>query len=471
MENGNRTKDVEVLLGAPKKAMLAMAIPVIIAMVVQNLNNVIDSVWVAGLGPDALAAVGLVFPIFAILISIGNGIGVGSSSAIARFIGLGLKDKADEASRQAIFMTIVGSIVIAIFLLIIDRPLFMLLGADDAIDECLAYVTPLLICAPIILVNVVLANLLRSEGASRKSMYSQILTAIINIILDPIFIYDYGFGMGIAGAAWATCIAMTCSLLLLIYWYFFSDTTYLKINLKNPRFDGPIDKEIMRVGLPASLEMVFISFVSMISNSIIIMAAGTDGVAIYSSTFRIIQIAMIPLMGLGSAIVPVCAAAYGLRRFDNIKISYFYAIKLGTIMIAIIAAVMFLFPDTIVTLFTYDESTMHLRDGMVYGLQACCVFLLFVPSGFITAGFFQSLGMGTKSLICTVMRNLIVIPISYVFVITVGGIESYWTGFVIAEIVGTILTTAWGLYTLKVLLKERAGDKPSQLSATETLSP
>ncbi|MBQ2763305.1 MAG: hypothetical protein IJF47_06330, partial [Candidatus Methanomethylophilaceae archaeon] len=92
-------------------------------------------------------------------------------------------------------------------------------------------------------------------------------------------------------------------------------------------------------------------------------------------------------------------------------------------------------------------------------------------SGFITAGFFQSLGMGTKSLICTVMRNLIVIPICYVFVITVGGIESYWTGFVIAEIVGTILTTAWGLYTLKVLLKERAGDKPSQLSATETLSP
>lgn len=465
MQNANKTKDVEVLLGAPKKAMLAMAIPVIIAMIVQNLNNVIDSVWVAGLGSNALAAVGLVFPIFAIMISVGNGIGIGSSATIARFIGMDKKESADEAARQAIFMTIVGSIVIGILLFFIQKPLFLMLGAEDALSECMAYTTPLVICTPILLVNVVLANLLRSEGASRKSMYSQILTAVINIILDPLFIYDYGLGMGIAGAAWATCTAMMCSLALLVYWYFFSGKTYLKINLRNPRFDLPIDKEIMRVGLPASMEMVFISFVSMISNSIIIMAAGTDGVAIFSSTFRILQIAMIPLMGLGSAIVPVCAAAYGLRRFNNIKISYFYAIKLGTVLIAIISLIMFLFPDVIVTLFTYDESTVHLKDGMIYGLRACCIFLVFVPAGFITAGFFQSLGMGTKSLICTVMRNLIVIPICYVFVITIGGIESYWTGFVIAEILGTIITAGWGIYTLRVLLKERSRDKPSELSS------
>ncbi len=459
-----KTKDVEVMLGDPKKAMLAMSVPVIIAMVVQNINNVIDSVWVAGLGTSALTAVGLVFPLFFILTSIGNGIGIGSTSAIAKYIGRGEKDKADKAATQAIYMTIVGSILIGTFILLIQRTFFEIQGAGDTLGDCIAYTTPIFLCAPIFLLNGVISNLLRSEGASRKSMYSQILAAVINIILDPFFIYDYGLGLGIAGAAWATCLSVTISLILLIYWYFFSGNTYLKIRFKGVGFDKELCKDIMRVGFPASLEMIVISFVSIISNAIILMAAGTDGVAIYSSTWRIVNIAMIPMMGIGSAIVPVCAAAYGLRRYNNIKTSYIFSFAFITVITLAVTTSLYIFAEQAVTIFTYSDATSYLKEGMIFGLRICCIWLNFIPIGFVTVGLFQSLGMGVKSLICTLVRNFLAIPVCYIFVITMGGMTSFWYGISISEILGTAIAAVWGVLVLRSLLRQRAGDKPSEIT-------
>ena len=451
----NKTKDVEVMLGNPKKAILAMSIPIVVAMVVQNANNLIDSVWVAGLGPDALAAVGLIFPFFFIMMSIGNGVGVGSSAVIGRLIGQNNKSAADRAASQSILMTFVLGIVMSVLMLIFQRPLFTALGAGDAIQECIDYATPIFLFSTIFLLNAVMSNLLRSEGASKKSMYSQILAAVINIVLDPIFIYDFGLGWGMAGAAWATTVASTISLLLLVYWYFFTDITYLKIHLKGIRFEKVLDKEILRIGFPASLEMLVISLVSMVGNVIIIMVAGTNGVGVYSSTWRLVQIAMIPMMGFSSALVPVCAANYGRRRYDNIKTGFMYSLVLMEIVMIVISIITFIFADQIVTVFTYSEETAILKDDMAYGLRACCLFIPVAPLGFITSGLFQSLGMGTKSLVCTAIRNVLMLPICYALAITVGTFESFWFGTVFAEILGIIVAGVWGLYTLKALMDGR----------------
>ena len=458
-----KTKDVETLLGNPKKAMLAMAIPVIISMVVQNANNLIDTAWVAGLGTSALAAVGFAFPLFFIIISVANGIGIGSSSAIARFIGMGDRESANRTAGQAVILTIVLSIIIGAILFFVMEPLFTLLGAGDYVQDCVDYFTPVVLTMPVALTGVVMANILRSEGASRKAMYSQILSAVLNIILDPFFIYDYGLGWGLAGAAWATGISMSVSTLLLIYWYFFSGKTYLRIDFNRFRLDKELDKAIFRVGFPASLEMVVVSVVSMIANVLLVQVDPENGVAIYSTTWKIIQVVMIPIMGMGSSIVPVCAAAYGLRKFDNIKISYRFAIFSITAIMAVILVIVAFAADYIVMLFTYSDSTAALRPDMTYGLRLSCLFIIFVPWGFVTAGLFQSLGMGFKSLICTFFRNLILLPIAGFLGIYYGSMEMFWVGVVIAEIVGTLVIGVWGLFVLASLMRQRRGDVPSQL--------
>ncbi|MBP5395240.1 MAG: MATE family efflux transporter [Candidatus Methanomethylophilaceae archaeon] len=446
----DKTKDVETLLGNPKKAMLAMAIPIIISMLVQNANNLIDSVWVAGLGANALAAVGLVFPIFFIMISIGNGIGIGSSSAIARFLGMDDKGSAERTAAQAVVLGVIGGVMIAVILLLIREPLFEALGAGDALQDCLDYATPIFITCPLGILNGIISNLLRSEGASRKAMYSQVMAAVINMALDPFFIYDYGLGLGLAGAAWATALSFMMSLLLLCYWYWGKKSTFLRIRLKGFRFDPVLDKAIFRVGIPASIEMMVMSLSSMALNLVIINIAGTDGVAVFSSSWRIIQFAMIPIMGLGSAVVPVCAAAFGMRKYENIRTAYWYAIKVITVIVLIEAAIMALAADQLVMIFTYSENTEFLREDMAAGVRISCTFIIFVPWGFVSAGFFQSLGMGTKSLISSIFRNFLALPICYYLA---SNMEQFWWGVAASEIIGTAFIVIWGLTILRYVMQ------------------
>jgi Na+-driven multidrug efflux pump len=293
-------------------------------------------------------------------------------------------------------------------------------------------------------------NLLRSEGASRRSMYSQVLAAVINISLDPFFIYDYGLGLGLAGAAWATALSFLFSLLLICYWYFVGKSTFLKITLRGFRFDPVLDKAIFRVGIPASMEMIVISVSSMILNIVIIGVASTDGVAIFTSSWRIIQFAMIPIMGIGSAVVPVCAAAFGMRKYENIRTAYWFSIKVITVIVIIECILMALAAEQLVTIFTYSDNTAYLRDDMAVGVRISCVFVIFVPWGFVSAGLFQSLGMGTKSLISSIFRNFLALPICYFLISTM---TEFWWGIAASEIIGTAFIVMWGLIILRYLMQ------------------
>jgi putative MATE family efflux protein len=452
MEGTERTKGVETLLGNPKKAVLAMSIPLIIAMIAQSANNLIDAVWVAGLGSSALAAVGFVFPLFFIIIGVGNGLGVGTSSAIARHIGRNDKASADAAATQGLMMAIVGGAVVTVLILIFLRPIMMALGAGDTIDDCVNYAFPIFLSTIIFLINAMLSNLLRAEGDAKRSMNTQILSAGINIILDPLFIYDYGLGLGIAGAAWATVIAVLFPLALMLYWFFIKKDTYIKISRKNMRFNKAIDKDILRVGIPASMEMMLMSVFSMLMNMIIVLVGGTDNVAVYSSTWRLIQMLMIPLMAIGGAIVPVCAAAYGARRYDKVKEAYKYSLKICVVIMVILTVLAIALAEYLVIIFTYNDSTAYLKDNMVLCLRIVCPFLPFASWGFVASGLFQAVGMGVKSFVCTLVRNGLQIPACYIVAITIATFSGVMWAILITEIIGSIVAGIWSVLVLRALL-------------------
>lgn len=477
---GESTKGVETLLGNPKRAVLLMALPMMVGMVAQSANNLIDAVWVAGLGPDALAAVGFVFPLFFILIGIGNGVGVGASSAIARHIGRGDKPSADRTAMQSVVLLIIGGIIGMVSLLLFQRPMLEAMGAGDTIEYCVQYATPVFICTLIFLLNGLFSNLLRAEGASNRSMITQIIAAVINIILDPIFIYgdvfgeifgmDVGFklglGMGMAGAAWATILAVITSFVIMLYWYFIKKDTYIKLRTRYIPLHRETDVDILKVGLPASGELVVISIISMVMNFIIVLSdEGTNGVAIYSSTWRLINILMIPLMSIGGAVVPVLGAAYGARRFDKMNVAYVYSIKFCLVLMVVLVLITEIFAEYMAIIFTYSDSTSALRGSMVDCLRITSLFLPFASWGFIAVGLFQAVGKGGSSFICTFIRNGTQLISSGILVVTVGTFISIMWGVVAMEILGSIIAGVWSYMLLRSISR---GGMSSSSESSET---
>ena len=458
------TKGVDTLLGNPRKAILAMSVPLIIAMIAQSANNLIDAVWVAGLGSEALAAVGFIFPLFFILIGFGNGIGIGASSAIARHIGRGDKESVDSTATQSIVLIVIIAVVMTVFMLVFQRPLLELMGAKESLQFCIDYGTPIFAATIIFFFNGLLSNLLRSEGAAKRAMATQILAAVVNIILDPFFIYDTldlglftinGFGMGMTGAALATTIAVSFSLVVILFWFFVKRDTYIRIRAKHIRLERHTVYDILRVGIPASLEMIVMSLFSIVINLIIVNADwGEDGLAIFSSTWRIVQMLMIPNMAIGGAVVPVFAAAYGARRFDKIKEAYLYSLKVCSIIMVVIVAITLLSADGMVMIFTYDESVAYLKDDMASCLRILSLFLPFMSWGFVGAGLFQSMGLGFYSFICTVVRNGLQIPASWILLVTVGTTVSITWGVTSMEILGSLLGGFWSYMLLRNLISK-----------------
>ncbi|NLL94629.1 MAG: MATE family efflux transporter [Thermoplasmatales archaeon] len=454
MDGEGRTEGVETLLGDPKKAVLAMAIPMAIATAAQMSNNLIDAMWVSGLGEAALAAVGFTFPLFFIMIGIGNGIGVGAASYIARRIGAGDKEGAEETATQAIFLTLILSAAFGALMLLVQRPLLVMFGVGDSLGLCLEYSTPLFLSSVPMLCTVVYSQILRAEGAAKLSMKTQILSAVIHVIIDPFFIYDYGLGLGVLGASLAMVVSMLASLAVILYVYYSKNrVTYLAVRLGGRRPNLPVARDILSVGIPASLSYVVISVASVIMNVILVDAGGLEGVAVFSTTWRVINLFMVPLFAFSGGMVPVCAAAYGGKDRDKLTAAYWYSVKAGAVLMAAVTAASLLFADQMVSIFTYSDTSSHLRPEMASALRWLSLFLPFAAWGFMAEGLFMSLGMGVKSMVTTTVRNVLQIPVSYVMVRHFHTLESIWAGVTASEIVGSIFPGLWSVFVLATVVR------------------
>lgn len=444
------TDDVKTMLGDPRKALIAMAIPMIVATVVQSANNIVDAIWVSGLGTAALAATGVAFPFFFIVMGIGNGIGVGASQALARRLGAGDYDGTNRVASQTIMMALLAGLILAVIFTMFAEPAMVISGAGDYLAECLEYSLPLFVCIPLIMVSAMFSALLRAEGASKRSMVLQLFAAVLNIILDPIFIYVLGWGL--AGAAWATCIAMSSSMVFGIYWYYIRKDTFVRIPLRGFRFNRSLDADILRVGIPASMEMIVMSITALIMNQIILTVDPVDGIAIYSTGWRALDMLMIPAMAFGFSIVPICAAAYGAGRMDKFRETFTYSLRIGTVFMLALTVFTLVAAPAIVLLFTYSEATSSLAPEMVDFLRIGAVFLPFITVSFASSGMFQSLGMGVRSLISTLIMNLLRVPICGI--LAGFGIFSYlWWGMTVSEIIGAAIIGGWAVITLRGLVR------------------
>jgi putative MATE family efflux protein len=440
------------------------------AMLLMSLYTIVNAIWVAGLGPDALAAVGFMTPVFMILIGLGNGLGAGVSSAIARRIGAGDRDAADRTAMHGMAISLSAAAVLTVPLVLYTEQIAAALGAGTVAPLAAEYGRVLFSGAVFVLFTNIAYAILRGEGDTKRTMYAMVASSIVNAVLDPILIYTLGFG--IAGAALATVISIALVSAVILYWFVVKKDTYVALSLRESSFDSQITGDILRVGLPASLEFFLMSLLSILVNGVLVIVAGTDGVAVYSSGWRLAMFGIIPLLALSTTLVSVAAAAYGGRTYRKLSEAFGYAVRLGTVIAAITAAMTWFFAPQIAYVFTYAEATAYLEPTIVAFLRVISLFFIAVPMGIMSVAIFQGTGRGLISLALNVLRNLAFNAVFvYLFGIVLGyGETGVWFGIVCGNIAGSLISYGIArLYVSRLIALEPA-EKPGGAAAASERS-
>lgn len=446
------TIGVQTLLGDPKRAIIRLSIPMMIGMLVQSLYNLVDGIWVAGLGPSALAAVGLFFPIFMALVALASGLGVGASSAISRRIGARDKKGADNVADHAMIMGLLLGIILTVGLFFTIDDILTTMGAKgEAVRLAIDYSKILIAGTLVIVFNNVGNGILRGEGDTKRAMYAMILGSGLNMVLDPIFIYTLGFG--VVGAAYATLFSMMISSLFLFYWIFLKRDTYVDITIKELNPSREISIDIFRVGIPSALAQLAMSFAMFFINAIIVRVNSSEGIAVFTSAWRVIMFGIVPLLGMATAATAVVGASYGAKDIKKLETAYLYAIRLGFLIELLVALFIFIFAPQITYLFTYSKGTEGLIDTLVRALRILVVFLPFVPFGMITGAMFRGIGQGEKSLLVTTLRTVVMqIGFAYLFAFYSNlGLKGVWIGISLGNMIAAMISFIWGRFTVKKL--------------------
>ncbi len=490
-ESNARTREThgtKMLLGDPKKAIITLSIPMFVAMSVQMLYNLIDAVWVAGLGQDALSAVGYFFSINLLVISIATGIGVGGGAVISQFIGARNAKKADTAAVYTLIITAVSAVLITVPGILFAEPLFRLMGATTALDRTLSFSRIILSGTILGLFSQVGVAFLRSEGDARKAMSAMLLTAVLNIVLDPFFIYKdlnlpwggslpfEGLGLDVAGAGYATVVSMAAGCVPVFYWLFIKKNTYLSINFRDFKPDSSILKRIFGIGIPTTLMQfsmaVMMFFITMILASI----NGDTGVAVFATGWRFVMVAIIPILGIGAAVTAVAGAAFGARELGKMSTAYYFAIKIGIGISLALSVLTFVLAPYITRIFTWSPDSALLEDDITLFLRYMCIFFPATAGGMISSSLFQGTGRGVNSLVVTILRTL-VIAVPLAALLGLGfklGMEGVYVGIIIANWTASIVGIVWVHFYIRKLRRGESlvsGERPIPAKPVPGLEP
>ncbi len=441
-------ENVEMITGDPKKAINKLAWPLIASMLLIFLNNIIDSIWVAGLGPGPLAAIGYVTPLFMVLVGFGNGIGAGATSLISRYIGAEKKDDANNAAIHSAILSVVISLVLTVFFLLVLESLLKIMGASEVMGYAMDYGIIIFAFTAPILIPPIFGGAFRAEGDVKRATLPIAMVAVVNMILDPIFIYV--FGWGISGAALATGLAPLVGLFMMLYWIFIKKDTYLSYNRKDFHNNFKMYKDILVVGIPASLEQLIMAALAVTVNYMLTLVSGSTAVAVYTAGWRIISLGLLPAIGVGTAAITVAGVAYGAKKYENIRIACRYSVKLGLISSIIVCILLFVFANQVAFIFSYSEASSHLEPLIASFIQLMCLFILYVPFGASAGNVFQGLGKGTTSFILTTFREFVLVLIfAYLlgFVFNMGERGIYY-GMLLGGFLGSVI--AYGYIELYV---------------------
>ncbi|MBT3363314.1 MAG: MATE family efflux transporter [Chloroflexi bacterium] len=418
--------------------------PAIIAMMAAASYHIVDTIFIGhipGAGKESLAAMTISQPIMLIFIALESGTGMGAASLIARKLGAGRPDEANRVLSIAMTLTIVlGGLMTAICLPLLN-PILRGFGATETIlPLATSYISILVIFAAVESYFMVMATIVRAEGSPLFSSVVSIITALFNIILDPIFIYGWGPApeMGIAGAATATIIARSIGALLFVY-YFVSgrSSAHFKWRYFLPKLS--IVKEIYRVGIASMVRMGGWSILMIFVNRKAI-SYGETTLAILGVINRANSVARMPSFGISQGMMPLVGYNYGAGKMDRVGEVFSKATRAALAWGSVCVMVMLLFPEQILSIFNSEDD--FLRDG-IPAIRIFSVAYLTMGPYFNSSAFFQAIGRGWNSLMIGVAREFFfILPLIYLLTLFWGA-TGIWVTFPIADVLAIILAMVW----------------------------
>lgn len=436
MQEKNQVQENKMGHAPMLKLILSMSLPAMFSMLVQSLYNVVDSIFVAKIGQDAFTAVTLAFPAQILIIAVAVGTAIGINSVVSRRLGEGKPEQASKAATHGLFLGVISGVVFAILGIFFTRPFFEAFTNDPVvINMGCDYIYVVTICSFAIFLQINIEKTLQATGNMIYPMLFQLSGAITNIILDPILIFGLlGFPeMGITGAAVATVlgqiVAMVFSMIIIHV-----KSHDVHMSFKGFRFEWKTIKDIYAVGIP-SIIMQSLGFVMTTALNAILISFSNAAVNVFGIYFKIQSFVFMPVFGLTHGLMPIMGFNYGARKRERLV----SALKIGMVIASIImAAGMLLFmlvPDKLLLMFNADAEMIRIGTVALRLLSIC-----FLPAaiGIVTSTMFQAVGMGTKSLIISVLRQLVILlPIAYLFSFI--GLDYVWIAFPIAETCALII--------------------------------
>ncbi len=421
------------------RLLVSMAWPMVLSMLVQAFYNVVDSIFVSRLSENALTAVSLAFPIQIILIAMGTGAGVGMNAILSRALGEKDSKSVNRVAETGVFLAFASFVVFLLVGIFVSRPFFLTQTTDmEIVEYGTQYVSICCIFSCGIYFELVFERMLQSTGKTLQSMFSQLVGALTNIVLDPILIFGLlgAPKMGVAGAAAATVAGQILAAIVA----FTLNHIYNKevhISLKGicrpePRFI----LNIYKVGLP-SIVMQSIGSVTNYGMNLILISFTPTATAVFGIYYKIQSIFFMPVMGLNNAMIPIIAYNYGAGKRSRIIRTIKLGIIYGICMMLIGLAVFQLFPDALLLMF--DASENMLSIGRV-ALRIASLSYIFAGFCIVSGAVFQALGNGVYSLIVSFLRQIVVLlPAAYLLSLT-GSLDAVWWCIPIAEIMSVAVT-------------------------------
>ena len=443
----SKNNKMELLGNAPiSKALLAMGIPTMLGMMVNAIYNLVDAYFVGGLGTSQMGAISVVYPLGQVVVGLGLLFGNGSASYLSRLLGNRDQEQADRVASTALYSSVAVGAVLITFSMIFLRPILRLLGATDSImPYAMTYAGIYVVSCIFNVFNVTMNNIVTSEGAAKTTMFALMAGAVLNIGLDPVFIYT--LDMGVAGAAIATAISQIVSTLIYLTFIFRKKSIY-SFKIKNCTFTKEIMSEIFKIGIPTLVFQILTS----LSISLVNTQAGPYGdsvIAGMGAVTRIVSMGSLIVFGFIKGFQPIAGYSYGAKKFDRLHKAIRTSILWSTAFCVIYGLLLTIFSSRIIAQFTDGDLEM-IRVGTqslrINGLS----FLLF---GFYTvySSLFLALGKGMEGFVLGACRQ----GICFVPVILI--LPAFWgiNGILyvqpIADVLSAIITIFMALHLHKEL--------------------
>lgn len=433
------------------RLLFKLSLPATIGMLVQALYNVVDTIFVGqGVGTIAIASLTIVFPIQMIVMAVAMMIGMGSASIISRSLGAGETARANNALGNVLMIIAALGVTVAILANIFINPLLIIFGASETILPYARDYARIILSGSVLFSFAMATNsIIRAEGRATIAMTTMLISAVLNIILDALFIF--GFHWGIKGAAWATILAQATTVIWLLN-YFISGKSSLKVTKADLRPNKKLIFEMMAIGSSAFVRQISGSFIAVIVNHSLKAYGGDLSIAIYGIVNRTLAFVMMPLLGIAQGVQPIVGYNYGARRFQETK----RALRLGVEWTTAISITGFLalimFPAEAVGLFTKDPALIDIGTGAIRIINLVLPTLGFQVIG---ATLFQSLGMARKALYLTIARQILVIPLILILPVFFN-LNGIWWAHPIADTIFFFVTLA--LYVPQVKALSRIPD-------------